>query len=135
MNAQVRSSITSSSAQANSPFVRSSNGNGQDRNSDNGNRKHAPLVHLRRCRHRTACGKDFLYFDGVLSTTKVVDTTCKGCRRVHIAGIALRRKARLWEKALGCIKQPARLKPGGPAQLKTAFQEAIAQAAQASMPE
>ena len=61
----------------------------------NGNAK--PVIHFRRSGRSTKCGLD-LHYHAAIATSKVAETTCKNCLRIHQASVALRRKASAWQR-------------------------------------
>ena len=85
-------------------------------------------MHLRRHAHFTACGKNAFFFNGLRVVSKPSETTCKTCLHACQVRLALRKKARAWDRAHGIIKQPAEIKPSGFVQLEIAFQEAFEKA-------
>jgi hypothetical protein len=93
------------------------------RNGFNGFNGGKKIVHLRRAAGSSICGVDFHYFRAD-ATSKVAETSCKNCLRVHEANLARRRLVSA--RSAVVIKQPANLKPGGLVAMEEALQRAVA---------
>jgi hypothetical protein len=109
MNTQTQSSINCALAQAN--------------NGSNGNGHRPPIIHQRRFAHFSWCGRDLDFYLNAIASAKPSQVTCKTCVRARGRLLALKAKARAWERehAESCPR------PVGLVSVEDALQEAARQ--------
>ena len=106
-------SINLSAAQA------ANNGNGS-----NGH-DHPRIIHLRRFAHYSWCGKDLAFYHGAISSAKPEQTTCRVCTRSHGKLLAMRKKARAYDRTIG--RPEAATRRPGLVSVEAAMQRAVQQ--------